>query len=103
MALLPGWGSEKVCGGLQALPGPGVALARSIGRPFPERKNGPGYSVMAMRVGVFSTKSHDRKALEEANQEAGSPHALTFLDARLSEETASLAAGFPAVSVFVND
>jgi D-lactate dehydrogenase len=56
-----------------------------------------------MRVGVFSTKSHDRKYLEEANQRAGSPHALDFLDARLSRETASLAAGFPAVCVFVND
>jgi D-lactate dehydrogenase len=56
-----------------------------------------------MRVGVFSTKSHDRKSLEEANQRAGSPHALTFLDARLSRETASLGAGFPAVCVFVND
>jgi D-lactate dehydrogenase len=56
-----------------------------------------------MRVGVFSTKSHDRKYLEEANRRAGTPHEIAFLDARLSPETASLGAGFPAVSAFVND
>jgi D-lactate dehydrogenase len=54
-----------------------------------------------MRVAVFSTKPYDRKFLEEANR--GHGHDLVFLEPRLSEETAPLAAGFPAVCVFVND
>src|SRR5262245_36602635 len=57
--------------------------------------------VRGMKVAVFSTKPHDRKFLEGANQ--GHRHELVFLEPRLSEETAPLAAGFPAVCVFVND
>jgi D-lactate dehydrogenase len=56
-----------------------------------------------MRVGVFSTKRYDRDHLTRANEEAGGGHELVFLDARLTRETAALAAGFPAVCVFVND
>jgi D-lactate dehydrogenase len=56
-----------------------------------------------MRVGVFSAKSYDRTFLTEANRLAGGAHELVFLDARLTPETAPLAARFPAVCVFVND
>ena len=56
-----------------------------------------------MKVGVFSVKAYDRTALSRANERAGSPHELVFLDARLMRETAALAASFPAVCVFVND
>lgn len=56
-----------------------------------------------MRVGVFSTKAYDRHYLERANRAAGDPHELVFLDVRLTRETAPIAAGYPAVCVFVND
>lgn len=54
-----------------------------------------------MRVAVFSTKPYDRSFFESANRE--SAHELTFLEPRLTSETVSLAEGFPAVCVFVND
>jgi D-lactate dehydrogenase len=54
-----------------------------------------------MRVVVFSTKPHDRRFLAAANAETR--HRLTFLEPRLSAETASLAAGTDAVCAFVND
>lgn len=53
-----------------------------------------------MDVAVYSTKSYDRRFLEAAN-EAG--YRLRFIEARLSPETVSLAAGSQAVSAFVND
>ena len=56
-----------------------------------------------MRVGVFSSKRYDRDFLARTNIAMGSPHELVFLDARLTAETADLAAGFPAICVFVND
>lgn len=54
-----------------------------------------------MRVAVFSTKPYDRRSLEAANAVHG--HELSFIEARLGPETATLAEGFPAVCVFVND
>ena len=54
-----------------------------------------------MRIAVFSTKPYDEDYLKRANQSAG--HELQFFEARLTTATASLAEGFPAVSVFVND
>ena len=54
-----------------------------------------------MKVAVFSTKSHDRKFLEEANQQHG--HEFVFFEARLTNETVSIAREFPAVCLFVND
>lgn len=54
-----------------------------------------------MRIAVYSTKPYDRKALEAANERHG--HELTFLEARLQENTASLADGHDAVCAFVND
>jgi D-lactate dehydrogenase len=54
-----------------------------------------------MRVAVFSTKPYDRTFLERAN--VGFAHDLTFFEPRLTSETSSLAGGFSAVCVFVND
>jgi len=56
-----------------------------------------------MRVGVFSAKSYDREHLARVNQGLASPHDLVFLEARLTRETAELAAAFPVVCAFVND
>lgn len=54
-----------------------------------------------MRVAVFSTKPYDKAFLESTNAAHG--HQFTFLEPRLSRETASLAARHDAVCVFVND
>jgi lactate dehydrogenase-like 2-hydroxyacid dehydrogenase len=54
-----------------------------------------------MRVIIFSTKSYDRAFLETAN--AADAHHLTFVDSRLTRDTARLAQGHEAVCVFVND
>lgn len=54
-----------------------------------------------MKVAVFSTKPYDRTFLQAAN--SGHHHQLTFLETRLTQETMSLAAGYEAVCVFVND
>jgi D-lactate dehydrogenase len=54
-----------------------------------------------MKVAVFSTKAYDRQFLEVANSSHG--HELLFLEPRLTPETVSLAAGFAAVSGFIND
>ena len=52
-----------------------------------------------MRVAVFSAKSYDREFLTQRCSE----HELVFFEPHLEESTAQLAAGFPAVCVFVND
>lgn len=54
-----------------------------------------------MRVAVFSAKKYDRQFLEAANVDHN--HQLVFLEPQLNELTASLAAGFEAVCLFVND
>ncbi len=54
-----------------------------------------------MRVAVFSAKAYDRRFLDAANAAFG--HELDYLEARLDASTAALAAGHPAVCVFVND
>jgi len=54
-----------------------------------------------MNVAVFSTKPYDRMFLEAANAAHG--HELIYFEPRLTRETSALAAGFPAVCVFVND
>lgn len=54
-----------------------------------------------MKVAVFSTKPYDRTFLEAANAAHG--HGLVFFEPHLTPETSALAAGFPAVCVFVND
>ena len=54
-----------------------------------------------MKVAVFSTKPYDRLFLEKTNQKYG--HELSFFSPSLNTQTASLAQGFAAVCVFVND
>jgi D-lactate dehydrogenase len=54
-----------------------------------------------MRIAMFSVQRYERVLLDEANLHHG--HDLVFFDTLLGLETVSLAAGFPAVSVFVND
>lgn len=56
-----------------------------------------------MRVAVFSTKPYDREFLDAANAIADHKHEFTYFEARLTQDTATLAAGYPAVCVFVND
>ena len=52
-------------------------------------------------VRIFSAKQYDRDGFTQANARHG--HALTFLETRLELDTVELAAGAPAVCVFVND
>ncbi|OJA06036.1 2-hydroxyacid dehydrogenase [Halomonas sp. QHL1] len=54
-----------------------------------------------MRIAVFSAKPYDRTFITRAN--SGERHALSFLEARLTVDTAPLANGFDAVCAFVND
>ena len=54
-----------------------------------------------MKVAVFSTKSHDRRFLDEANRDHD--HKFVFFEVRITPETVSLAEGFPAICIFVND
>ena len=54
-----------------------------------------------MKLAVFSTKGYDQRSFEEVNQTFA--HELTFFEARLNADTASLAKGFEGVCVFVND
>jgi D-lactate dehydrogenase len=54
-----------------------------------------------MRIAVFSTKAYDIDFLDLAAQRSG--HELQYFEARLTADTAPLAAGFPVACVFVND
>lgn len=54
-----------------------------------------------MKVAVFSTKPYDQQFLEAAAKEHG--HLLSFFEARLSEQTVTLARGYEAVCIFVHD
>ena len=57
--------------------------------------------VFIMRVAVFSTKDYDRQYLGPIAAAAG--HELVWLEPRLATDSWPLAAGFPAICVFVND
>ncbi|HEY9769907.1 MAG TPA: 2-hydroxyacid dehydrogenase [Coleofasciculaceae cyanobacterium] len=54
-----------------------------------------------MKVAVFSTKPYDRQFLAQVNQKHN--HELQFFSPSLDGQTVTLAAGFEAVCVFVND
>ena len=54
-----------------------------------------------MQTAFFSTRPYDQVSFDRAN--ADFTHEITYFDSRLTVDTASLAAGFPAVCVFVND
>lgn len=53
-----------------------------------------------MRVLVYDAKRYDRDGLQAANE---GRHQLDFIEAQLNEHTAALAAGYQAISIFVND
>ncbi|NJR66646.1 MAG: 2-hydroxyacid dehydrogenase [Leptolyngbyaceae cyanobacterium CRU_2_3] len=54
-----------------------------------------------MRVAVFSTKPYDCRHMDAANAQHG--HELVYLKPLLGQDTATLAAGFSAICLFVND
>lgn len=54
-----------------------------------------------MKAAFFSTKTYDQEYFEKCNQ--GTDHDLSFFETSLNNRTASLANGFEAVCVFVND
>jgi D-lactate dehydrogenase len=54
-----------------------------------------------MKVAVFDTRSYDRSSFVQANAAFGLE--LTFLEPRLTKETAALAEGHEVVCSFVND
>ena len=54
-----------------------------------------------MQIAFFSAKAYDQKSFKHTNQAFS--HQLTFFESRLTAETTALAAGFPAVCVFIND
>ena len=54
-----------------------------------------------MNVAVFDTHRFERNYFEKANEPFS--HALTFFDARLTNQTAKLAFGYSCVCCFVND
>lgn len=54
-----------------------------------------------MKIAFFDTKPYDRPSFERYAAEAGIH--VKFLEAKLSEDTVGLAAGYDAVCVFVND
>jgi D-lactate dehydrogenase len=54
-----------------------------------------------MNVVFFDTHAYERESFTVANNEFG--HELTFLETRLTHETAGLAAGHHVVCAFVND
>jgi D-lactate dehydrogenase len=54
-----------------------------------------------MKIVVFDAHGYDRETFEAANTRFG--HDLSFLEARLTQATAPLAAGHEVVCAFVND
>ena len=54
-----------------------------------------------MRVAIFGAKNYEETLLEQLNKKHG--HELEYFAVPLGPHTVGLAAGFPAVSVFVND
>ncbi|MEM6256141.1 MAG: 2-hydroxyacid dehydrogenase [Cyanobacteria bacterium P01_D01_bin.156] len=54
-----------------------------------------------MEIAFFSAKRYDKQSFSSINADYG--HGITFFEPRLTPETASLAAEFPAVCVFIND
>lgn len=54
-----------------------------------------------MRVAIFDTKNYEQTLLEQLNAKHG--HEIEYFEVPLGPHSVRLAAGFPAVSVFVND
>lgn len=60
-----------------------------------------GYLNMTFKIAMFDAKSYDRNSFEETNKDFG--FELEYFEPKLSEQTVSLAKGFDAVCIFVND
>jgi len=56
-----------------------------------------------MRVLIYDAKKYDRETLQAANEANEVRHELVFVESLLNAQTAPLADGFQAVSIFVND
>lgn len=56
---------------------------------------------MAVKIVLFDAHGYEREAFARANERCG--HHLSFLEPRLTRDTATLAAGYEAVCSFVND
>lgn len=54
-----------------------------------------------MKIAFFNTRSYDRQFFDPANVKQN--HDLLYLEPQLNSTTATLAAGCPAVCIFVND
>ncbi|MEM6452733.1 MAG: 2-hydroxyacid dehydrogenase [Cyanobacteria bacterium P01_D01_bin.105] len=54
-----------------------------------------------MKIAFFSAKAYDKSSFERINQSF--EHEITFFEPLLTLKTVPLAAGFPAVCVFIND
>jgi D-lactate dehydrogenase len=54
-----------------------------------------------MKIALFDTRAYDRQAFDAANAEFH--HDISYLEPRLTQETAALASGHSAVCSFVND
>jgi D-lactate dehydrogenase len=54
-----------------------------------------------VRIAFFNTKPYDEDSFLAANTDHG--HELVFFEARLTQRSAPLAAGFPTICAFVND
>jgi D-lactate dehydrogenase len=54
-----------------------------------------------MRIAVFQAKNYERRLLDELNPRH--KHEIVYFEPLLGPDTAVLAAGSPAVAVFVND
>jgi D-lactate dehydrogenase len=56
---------------------------------------------LIMKVAFFNTKPYDRQFFGVENEKHR--HEIIFFESHLSYETISLAAGFPAICIFIND
>jgi D-lactate dehydrogenase len=61
----------------------------------------PEVEATNMKIAVFSTLDFEREFFDAANESAR--HDLVYYRERLHEQTATMAAGFPAVCAFVTD
>ena len=56
-----------------------------------------------MKIAFFDTRSYDKASFTKANLDGGFNYEIDFRDYKLNENTASTAAGYDVVCIFVND
>ena len=56
-----------------------------------------------MKIAFFDTRSYDKASFTKANVDGGFNYEIDFRDYKLNENTASTAAGYDVVCIFVND